>query len=479
MRHPLCLLLLLGAATIAVAQKPDTLCIFYKTDQFTLSKNDQQLLDSFTQKKWDHIVINGYTDNEDDAEYNMELSAKRSGVIYDYLVTKKFPGSGISSRYFGEMQPKGNNDSEEGRAQNRRAEVIGYRYIKVQPKPVQDLMKPVTQTLNNGFIVTYRPGALPQDMADNFANGWGMDFELITNTAGMRQNNLFNNTTNGEILSSVMIFSYKGPGDCAVDSPVLVKVPIPSQRKCPVEKIKFFNAVVENGKRIWQEQNKVLFPEMINGQQYLSVWLNSLCETINFDFKIDPDCFDMDSTQVYYVNGTVKNLSAELVGLNSVYIPRKIGDTLNSLLFEKNAIDRSLVSFSLYNGKKRVRTYYNQHLNSLPYDPERNAYMLTTGETKLSFRKVKVIDVVLKVNKEKYRVAPDETDYHFLYLRRREENTRVDIIVEESRRKTGFYNDVPLSSLPFDAATGQYVIDRDFIKELKIKRSIVRTSATH
>jgi hypothetical protein len=333
-------------------------------------------------------------------------------------------------------------------------------------------MKPVTQTLSNGFIVTYRPGTVPPDMADHFANGYGMGFELITNTAGMRQNNLFNNTTNGEILSSVLIFSYRGTGTCVVDSPVLVKVPIPFQRKCPVEKIKFFNAVAENGKQIWQEQSKVLFPEVINGQQYLSVWLNNLCATVNFDFKIDPDCFDMDSTQIYYVKGAVKNLTAELTDLNSVYLPRKIADTLNSLLFERNKISQSLISFSLYKGKKKVRTFYNQQLTTLPFDPVKNAYVLSSGVQKLSFPKMNVIDVVLKVNKEKYRVVPDGDNYDFVYLNRRDENIRIDLIVEEGRRRIGVYKDLPLTSLPFDAATGQYIIDKDFVKELKIKKSI-------
>lgn len=472
MRHSLCLFFLLAAALYSAAQKPDTLTIHYSTAQFKLAPADQRQLDSFIQKKWDRIVIHGYTDNADDADYNMDLSAKRSGVIYDYLVSRKIPGITIDSKYFGELQPKGDNDTEEGRALNRRSEVIGYRYIRVKPKPVADPMKPVTQTLDNGFMVTYRPGTVSPEMADYFANGYGAGFEVITNTAGMRQENLFNNTTNGEILSSVLIFNYKGAGPCAVDSPVLVRVPIPFQRRCPVEKIRFFNAVAENGKRIWQEQNKTLYPEVINGQQYISVWLNNLCETVNFDFKIDPDCFDVDSARLLYTRGAVRNLSAELPDFNSVYLPRKIADTLHSLLFERNRLNRMLISFSLYNGKKKVRTYYNQLPSSLPFDPERNAYVLAAGTQKLGFDKLKLIDVVLKVNKDKYRVAPDGTNYDFTYLGRANENIRVDLVVEEKRSRVGIYQDIPLSALPFDAATGRYRVDREFLKQLKLKKSI-------
>src|SRR5688572_11457372 len=285
MLKPLHLFAAVFCAMFSYSQKTDTLTLFYKPDQFTISKQDQQKLDSFLLRNWDRLSINGYTDETEGEEYNLELSKKRTGEVYRYFVTKNIAAPNVSTQYFGESMPQADNSTDNGRALNRRTTIIGYQFLRIANiKPKEDPMKPVTKTLDNGFIITYRPGAIPSDMADNFASGWGLDFQVVRNTTEMRQNNLFNNTTNGEILSSVMIFrATRNP--CKLDSPVLVRVPVPAEIKCPVSKIKFFNAVAERGKMIWQEQGKLLYPEWIDGRQYICVWMDDFCEYINFDIK--------------------------------------------------------------------------------------------------------------------------------------------------------------------------------------------------
>lgn len=471
MHKPLHLLAAVCCALVSYGQKTDTLVIFYKSDQYTISKQEKQKLDSFLLGDWDRLSICGYTDETDDEDYNLELSKRRSGEVYQYFMDKKI-GAAITSQFVGESMPKADNGTEEGKALNRRTEIIGYRYARVQLKPKDDPMKPVTQTLDNGFIITYRPGGLPGDMANNFAAGSGIDFQVITNTVEMRQNNLFNNTTNGEILSSVLIFCAGRMNPCKLDSPILIKVPIPFQIKCPVTKVKFFNAVVENGRRIWEEESRQLCPEIIDGRQYVGVWMDDFCQCINFDFKIDPECFDTDSTQLQYVNTNVRDLTAELKGLNSVYLPRKIGDSTYRILHLKEKLDEAVLSFSLYNGKRRIRGFKDKRLNDFPYDSATGQYILSTATQKLHFPRLNVWDVVLNVNGDRYRVPEDKNSYDFIYLKHKTDSILVDFTIFETKKRMTQYRNQPLKSLRYDAAKGSYVIDKDFIKELKQKASV-------
>lgn len=488
MLKPLHLLIAALCALVSYSQKTDTLVLLYKPDQFSISEQDKQRLDSFLLRTWDRISINGYTDETDGEEHNLELSKKRSGEVYEYFMAKSIAGNPIaigtlSSQYFGESMPRANNSSEGGRALNRRTEIIGYQFPKVAIKtlaikPTIDPMKPVTRTLDNGFIITYRPGTLPDYMVDNFAAGWGGNFRVLSNTLQMRQNNLFNNTTNGEILSSVVIITGSGLNPCKLDSPILIRIPIPAKTNCPIEKVKYFTAVVENGKMIWQEETKIFSPEEIDGRQYIRIWMNDFCGYVNFDFKIDPECFETDSTQVMYVNADIKNLSAELKGLNSVYLPRKINDTTHSLIFLKEKLADAAISFGLYNGKRRIRSFMDQPLTNFPYDETSKRYVLSTGTHKFYFPRLKVYDVVLKVNGDKYRAYPEKDKCEFLYLNRKTESVLVDFSIIGSRGRVTEYKNQPIESLPYDALNGYRVIDKEFIKVLKQKAKISTIAAT-
>jgi len=459
---------------ISYGQKTDTLVLFYKSDKFNITKQDKQRLDSFLSKDWDRIAILGYTDETDEEDYNLELSKKRSDQVYQYLLTKKISTGRLSSQFFGETMPKADNSSDDGRALNRRTEIIGYQFarLSIKPKVNIDPMKPVTKTLDNGFIITYSPGNMPASMLANFEAGSGMNFQLLTNTTQMRQNNLFNNTTRGEILSSVLIICGDQLKPCKLPYPVEIKVPIPFKTKCPIQKVKFFNAVAEKGKRIWQEQTKTLYPEEIGGRQYIKIWLDDFCQCINFDFKVDPECFDTDSTKLLFVNSSIKNLSAELRGLNSVYLPRKINDSTHSILYIKDQLKNAVITFSLYNGKRWMKTFRDQQLSSFQYDEILKQYVLSTAKLKFYFPKVKIYDVVLKVNNDRYKIAPEKKKYEFLYLNRKTETILIDFSTIDAKGRIKQYKDQPIESLPYDETTGYRVIDKKFIKTLKQSGSV-------
>lgn len=68
------------------------------------------------------LTVHGHTDNTGNAEKNLELSKKRAQAAKDYLVSKGVAESRISSEGYGDAQPVGSNDTQEGRSKNRRVE---------------------------------------------------------------------------------------------------------------------------------------------------------------------------------------------------------------------------------------------------------------------------------------------------------------------------------------------------------------------
>ena len=68
--------------------------------------------------------VEGHTDSVGDDDYNQKLSENRAKAIYDYLVEKGIDASRLSYEGFGETRPVASNDTVEGRAQNRRIEMV-------------------------------------------------------------------------------------------------------------------------------------------------------------------------------------------------------------------------------------------------------------------------------------------------------------------------------------------------------------------
>ena len=227
---------------------------------------------------------------------------------------------------------------------------------------------------------------------------------------------------------------------------------------------------MKDGKKIWEEQNKEVKIETIFGHKYMTVWVDNFCGCVNFDIKI-PECYEVDSAFLYVKTG-FKNISAELKGLNSVYIPEKVNDSTHNIVYEKNKLSYSTISFKLYNGKKTIRSFWNQQLSTLPFDEITKQYQLSSGNIKFSFPDVKIHQVNLKVNKDRYMVYPADSSCEFTYLNRRDEKILVDLVVIGRKNKVEVFRNQPLESIPFDEVTGKRIIDKEFIKQLRIKNTV-------
>ncbi len=68
------------------------------------------------------LVIQGYSDNSSDPDYNLELSENRARSVYDYFISHNFPASNLLIKSYGGKNPVASNDTKEGRSKNRRVE---------------------------------------------------------------------------------------------------------------------------------------------------------------------------------------------------------------------------------------------------------------------------------------------------------------------------------------------------------------------
>ena len=73
------------------------------------------------------IEIAGYTDNNGTDEYNLRLSENRAFEVFKYLFLHRVKKDRMTYKGYGKANPVAPNDTEEGRARNRRTE------IKVMP----------------------------------------------------------------------------------------------------------------------------------------------------------------------------------------------------------------------------------------------------------------------------------------------------------------------------------------------------------
>jgi outer membrane protein OmpA-like peptidoglycan-associated protein len=70
------------------------------------------------------VVVEGYTDSRGSQTKNVELSQRRADSVRTYLVSRGVPGETISAKGMGPDRPVADNTSAEGRANNRRVEIV-------------------------------------------------------------------------------------------------------------------------------------------------------------------------------------------------------------------------------------------------------------------------------------------------------------------------------------------------------------------
>lgn len=102
--------------------------ILFGFNQSTLNATASSNLDKLAVILKDYpdtdIEVQGHTDSKGSDDYNMTLSEKRAGSVAAYLRGKGIAGSRISTKGYGETAPVASNDTDAGRAQNRRVNFL-------------------------------------------------------------------------------------------------------------------------------------------------------------------------------------------------------------------------------------------------------------------------------------------------------------------------------------------------------------------
>ncbi len=102
--------------------------IYYSTNKADIEQKSILILDEFAEYLIEHpsitIEIRGHTDNVGNDQANLALSMERSFEVLNYLVKKGVDGKRMTNKGYGETMPVGTNDTDEGRAKNRRTEFL-------------------------------------------------------------------------------------------------------------------------------------------------------------------------------------------------------------------------------------------------------------------------------------------------------------------------------------------------------------------
>ena len=70
------------------------------------------------------VYLDGHTDSVGTLQYNQGLSERRANSVRNWLTKCGIPASRMTPRGFGEANPVASNATAEGRAQNRRTEIL-------------------------------------------------------------------------------------------------------------------------------------------------------------------------------------------------------------------------------------------------------------------------------------------------------------------------------------------------------------------
>ncbi len=101
--------------------------ILFDFDKSTLKSGFEKKIEKFAEilKKYPSIdiTVSGFTDNIGDEDYNKVLSEKRAKTVAEFLISLGISPSRLSYSGYGSENPVSDNDSEAGRALNRRVEI--------------------------------------------------------------------------------------------------------------------------------------------------------------------------------------------------------------------------------------------------------------------------------------------------------------------------------------------------------------------
>jgi len=116
--------------------------VLFAFDKSTLSDDAKINLDKLVKVLNNYpdtdIEVQGHTDSKGSKAYNQALSERRANEVADYLTREGITASRTTIKGFGETVPKYENETAEGRAQNRRVEFLITANEKMQAEAAKE-----------------------------------------------------------------------------------------------------------------------------------------------------------------------------------------------------------------------------------------------------------------------------------------------------------------------------------------------------
>ncbi|KAB1066884.1 OmpA family protein [Tamlana haliotis] len=102
--------------------------VYFATNKYNINGESQETLNKLVGIFQDHpdtnLLVVGHTDSQGDANYNMTLSKNRANAVTGFLKQNGVSSSRLTTHWFGEEQPVADNSTAEGRAENRRVNIV-------------------------------------------------------------------------------------------------------------------------------------------------------------------------------------------------------------------------------------------------------------------------------------------------------------------------------------------------------------------
>ena len=102
--------------------------VYFDTNKYNINTASQNTLNKLTSVFKEHadtnILVIGHTDSSGDENYNMTLSKNRAYSVTNYLKQKGISSLRLTTNWFGESKPIYDNSTVEGRAKNRRVNIV-------------------------------------------------------------------------------------------------------------------------------------------------------------------------------------------------------------------------------------------------------------------------------------------------------------------------------------------------------------------
>ncbi len=102
--------------------------VYFDFEKATIKAESFPLLDALAKTMQDHprirkVRVDGHTDSIGDDAFNLDLSHRRAAAVVEYMAGHGVAAERLASEGFGESKPIADNETEEGRALNRRVEL--------------------------------------------------------------------------------------------------------------------------------------------------------------------------------------------------------------------------------------------------------------------------------------------------------------------------------------------------------------------